>query len=616
MRDRVEHRRGRFVTTQTLLAVWGFVTALAWPSGAAAQTGANVLVVINSSSAASKQVGEYYATARMVPDKNVVRTRMSTAEAIERTDYERTIEQPIAAWLARHSLQDQVLYIVLTKGVPLRIIGTSGRNGTAASVDSELTLLYRRLVGTRTSVVGRVDNPYFLNAEAISDAKPFTRHLADIYLVTRLDGYTIDDVIGLIDRGRAAVRTGSIVLDQSGAPDRIGDRWLQEAADRLTAMPGTRATLESTPAPAKLSEPVLGYFSWGSNDAATRPRRTGLSFSNGALAGMFVSTDGRTFSEPQANWMPGARAGADAESLAGDLIREGVTGIAANVSEPFLDATVRPQILFPAYLSGFNLAESFYLAMPAIGWQGIVVGDPLCAPFRQTKLSRAEIDKGMDLVTELPALFAERRLARLSETGLNPEGLRILLRADARLARDEATNIEPLLKRALEVEPRLTIANTHLAAIYEARSEFDKAIEQYRAAIAVDPENAIALNNLAYALAERKHQPREALPHAEKAYRLAPLPGIADTLGWIHHLLGDEATAARWLEKAVADAPNSVDILVHAAIVHAALNDLAKARLELQQAAKLDPRINERPDVQVLRARLKLEIVETRVPGS
>ena len=38
-------------------------------------------------------------------------------------------------------------------------------------------------------------------------------------------------------------------------------------------------------------------------------------------------------------------------------------------------------MLFPAYLAGFNLIESFYLAIPHLSWQTIVVGDPLCAPF-------------------------------------------------------------------------------------------------------------------------------------------------------------------------------------------------------------------------------------------
>jgi len=42
---------------------------------------------------------------------------------------------------------------MLTKDVPIRISGTSGRSGPNASVDSELTLLYRRRTGESVPVV-------------------------------------------------------------------------------------------------------------------------------------------------------------------------------------------------------------------------------------------------------------------------------------------------------------------------------------------------------------------------------------------------------------------------------------------------------------------------------
>lgn len=609
MSDHTAYPRGRFRSVyRRLLTGSAAICAVVWPAVTQAQTGANVLVVVNASQADSIRVGEYYATARSVPAKNVVRLNAGTSESVSREQYERTIEQPISAWLARHSLQDQVLYLVLTKGVPLKILGTTGRDGTSSSVDSELTLLYRRLVGTRTAVMGRVENPYYLGEGAVTEAKPFTRFSADIYLVTRLDGYTVDDVIGLIDRGRKPSRDGKVVLDQSGAAgDRIGDRWLRETAERLQTVPGERALLERTAAPASSSQPVIGYFSWGSNEKATAKRRLGVPFANGALAGMFVSTDGRTFVEPKADWVPGARLGTDADSLAGDLIRDGVTGLVANVAEPYLDGTARPQILFPAYFAGFNLAESFYLSMPFLGWQGVVIGDPLCAPFEDTPLRREDIHRGMDTVTELPALFSERRLARLAETNLNLEALRIVLKADARLAQDEGANIEALLNRAVEIEPRLTGVNLRLALMHEARGAYDQAIERYQIVVSIEPGNPIALNNLAYALAEHRKQPKEALPFAERAYAVMPTPDIADTLGWIHHLLGDDKAAIPLIEKALSAAPGNIELLLHAAIVHAALNDLPKARERLLAAEKIDPKVGERPEVKSLRARLKLD---------
>jgi hypothetical protein len=40
---------------------------------------------------------------------------------------------------------------------------------------------------------------------------------------------------------------------------------------------------------------------------------------------------------------------------------------------------VRPDYLLPAWLDGRNLAESFYLGMPFVSWQGVVLGDPLAS---------------------------------------------------------------------------------------------------------------------------------------------------------------------------------------------------------------------------------------------
>src|SRR5262245_1164552 len=202
------------------------------PRQASAQSGENVLVVINETSPASVQIGEYYAKARAVPADQVLRLKTVTTDTIQRTDYDKSIELPVLTHLQKKNLQDRVLYLVLTKGMPLRIAGTEGRTGSIASVDSELTLLYRRITAAAVPVVGQVANPYFLAEKPIAEARPFTRLSSDIYLVTRLDGFSVDDVLKLIDRGKSPVRDGRIVLDQKATLiDRGGDEWLQETAD-------------------------------------------------------------------------------------------------------------------------------------------------------------------------------------------------------------------------------------------------------------------------------------------------------------------------------------------------------------------------------------------------
>jgi uncharacterized protein (TIGR03790 family) len=520
----------------------------------------------------------------------------------------------VADRLAAKSLQDRILYIVLTKGVPIRIRGTGGLTGTVASVDSELTLLYRKLLGITITQPGRLENPYFLGDKPIADAGRFTRFASDIYLVTRLDGYTVEDVQRLIDRGLSPTRDGKFVLDQrSHLLERTGgDRWLSEAATRLESGGAAgQVVFEATRAPASVEGPVLGYYSWGSNDQSNRRRGAGVKFAPGALAGMYVSTDGRTFREPPPDWLPGPSTkppslfGSGSQSLAADLIREGATGVSAHVDEPYLDATVRPQVLLPSYLAGFNLAESFYLAMPFLSWRNMVIGDPLCAPFRVSPVPAEQIAKGIDPETELPALFAERRLDVMAKSGLSRPALQLMLKGGVLLAREDKAAAETVLRKARDMEPNLLMASLQLASLYELRGDYDSAIAEYRHVIAVKPQHPIALNNLAYALAVHKQKPAEALPFAEQAFGLVREATIADTLGWVHFLLGNHAAAAPLLEQAAAAVPDNSEIQLHAAFAQAAIGQNTKARAALDAAVKLDAKLADRNDIKDLRRRIE-----------
>ena len=200
----------------------------------AAQDGTNVLVVANEANRASVQIAEEYVAARAVPNDQLLRLKIGNSERLSRADFEQQIQRPVGAWLAAHGLQDRILYIVLTKGVPLQISGSSGRQGSAASVDSELALLYRRLTGISVPTNGPVANPYFARSpEEIKSARPFNRATYDTYLVTRLDGFSTADALGLITRGHAPRQDGRILMD---APLVTGDPridWMDVAATRL-----------------------------------------------------------------------------------------------------------------------------------------------------------------------------------------------------------------------------------------------------------------------------------------------------------------------------------------------------------------------------------------------
>jgi uncharacterized protein (TIGR03790 family) len=580
-----------------------------------AQTAENVLVVINDNSPESREIGEFYVKTRDIPAGNVVHIKTVLDEAIQPAIYALSIQAPISNALQKNNLVDRVLYIVLTKGVPLHMLGTGGPEGTTASVDSELTLLYRRLTGRDVPIRGKVANPYFLGAKPIGEAKPFTHRDHDIFLVSRLDAFTVEEAKSLVVKGMQPSRDGRVVLDQRDAlTNRTGEDWLALAAQNLSKEGfGNRVTLETTPKPARDISPVIGYFSWGSTDPQNRVRVVKMDFSPGALAATFVSTDARTFKEPPANWMPtntndrSQFFGGSPQSLVGDLIREGATGVAGQVSEPYLESAVRPEILFPAYLSGFNLIESFYMAIPHLSWQTVVVGDPLCAPFARKALSRADIDGGIDSELDLPAFFAKRRLeaATAAMPGASERVVRLVVRAETQIARSDRAAARRLLEQASQLAPDLARPHQLLADLLTSEDEKALAAEHYRRLIAIQPNNVVALNNLAYDIAVREKKPSEALPLALKAQALAPRDAtILDTVGWVHYLLGNTAEAAKLLVQASRGAPNSAEVRLHTAFALASQGARAAAQAELEQALKLAPALGKQPEVQELKSRL------------
>ena len=350
-------------------------------AGLWAQTGENVLVVVNDSSTFSRRIGEYYVRKRAVPLANVCHIKAPIDEEISRAVYGTHVEAPVAACLAG-AMTDRILYIATTLGVPLRITGgpiESGVETSTAAVDSELALVYGALRHGKprgARFAGATTNPFFGQRDAA-----FTHARFPIYLVTRLAGYDFEDVKGIIDRSLVAVNRGKIVLDLDSSADKNGNNWLRAAARLL---PKDRVVLDESTEVLYNQQDVIGYAAWGSNDKNRKQRRLGFKWLPGAIATEYVSSNGRTFQRPPEKWNLGTwtdRGGwffGSPQSLTADYIHDGATGCSGHVFEPFLHTTPRPELLLPAYLSGRNLAESYYLAIPALSWQNIVVGDPLC----------------------------------------------------------------------------------------------------------------------------------------------------------------------------------------------------------------------------------------------
>ena len=327
-----------------------------------------VLIVINQASPDSVQVGSYYRNKRDIPKSNVVFINVGDAETISMAKFKSGIESPVRS--AIKALSKPIDFIVLTKGVPIRI-----SEKPHYSVDAYLGAMDIdfRPKDDLDSQIGRFAiNPYFKKSE------PFSSRKFGFYLVTRLDGYTLEDAKRLVDSSLASKGDNGPFFFDTAANRRSGDyltmqRKLTAAHDTLTRK-GFDSKIERTAKFVAPEEALMGYASWGSNDGAfDRSTYRRIKFKPGAICQTFVSTSARTFKHTERG-----------QSVITDLIANGVTGIKGYVSEPYTFALADTQILFDRYTSGYNLAESFYMASAVIKWKDLVIGDPLCSPYAKS----------------------------------------------------------------------------------------------------------------------------------------------------------------------------------------------------------------------------------------
>lgn len=340
-----------------------------------------VLVVQNDSSSISKAIAQYYVQKRAIPAKNVCHIRSTDEEGIMRDVFDDDVVRPITNCLRKRQLVESIFYIVTTAGVPLRIHanGPDGLQTAYASVDSELTLLYTDIkTGKPHTLQGSIPNPFFGKRD-----REFTHEEFPIYLVTRIAAYDLAGAKQIVDRSLQATNRGKFVFDLKGPEDEAGNDWLRNAAILL---PKDRVVLDETTKPVYDQTDVIGYASWGSNDRNHDRRFLGFHWLPGAIMTEYVSTDARTFGKPPDKWVSSMEWNNQSrwfygspQSMTADYILEGASGASGHVYEPYLHLNPRPDVIFPAYYSGRNLAESYYLGIPALSWENIVVGDPLCS---------------------------------------------------------------------------------------------------------------------------------------------------------------------------------------------------------------------------------------------
>ncbi|MEY4488940.1 MAG: hypothetical protein RIQ79_1448, partial [Verrucomicrobiota bacterium] len=395
-------------------------------AGATPPDASRVVILANSTDPESIELAKYYAGKRGVPSDRIIVLKMSSDEEITWPEFVSTIWNPLlhagisGRWIDAVTSEKNDAYgrlkiassghsieaLVVCRGVPLRIAHSKtlfnedstplNRNAAfrnnGAAVDSELALLAM----ASTPIDAFIPNPFLAD-------NPDEAALANqIIPVGRLDGPTLADAKGLVDRAIIAEHTGlcgRAYIDLGGGPVNEGNLWLEGVAPALSGL-GFEIDIDRDPktlsVASRFDAPVLyfGWYEWNANGPFTSPS---FRFPVGAVALHIHSFSAATLRSGDRNW-------------AGPFVSHGVTATVGNVAEPYLGLTHQPQLFAAALVRGEPLGRAALYSIKALSWQGVVIGDPLYRPFVTSAEKQWERRAELGSVAETYARIRQMRL--------------------------------------------------------------------------------------------------------------------------------------------------------------------------------------------------------------
>ena len=333
----------------------------------------DVGVIVNDNSPVSIEIGEYFRQSRNIPDQNIIHIQTVTEEAIDTTEF-RNIQYQIKNYILNQGLENTLNYLVTTKGVPFDIqvdsclLHPNFTLSKCSCVESELALL---LSADSTKILKKssIVNQYY------GDTIHFNRTDYDILLVSRLDGYSKEDVFNLIDRSGPGSyvnkQEGQFIFDISYLMDTLVFNLLTgmmtPAIDSLNAN-GWNTLFHTDSLMPVNEEKVIGFVSIFQHIIQGDLNFT---WEKGSFAELIVSGPEYTFYDSL---------NISGNILNADLIKEGVGSASGYVHPLFVSQLTDYTIFFTRYPATrndpFNLAESYYMATKNLSWMSLLIGDP------------------------------------------------------------------------------------------------------------------------------------------------------------------------------------------------------------------------------------------------
>jgi hypothetical protein len=348
----------------------------------------SVAVLANADVPGSVALATNYAAARQIPARQVCALPLPTGPDIDLATYLDALETPLRACLDAGGVRDRIEAVVLTRGVPMRVVLPAESGGVRVSLAAALSLWDSVSLQDAQPVLGRAPGRLFPCGQAMCFGaqwrNPYsggafragwTLDAGNVrwapLLVTALFGRSDEDAARLVEASIAsdgARDGGAEVLMMDGADPARG--VLDTDADFV--VPGLLARgvpARRVPFDANLTGLTLAGFTTGTAGIGTTIE--GNAFAPGALVDNLTS-----FGAVAENF---AAEGESQVSIA-RWVAQGVTGVHGTTDEPLNNCFPRRQFLLDS-ADGATLAEAFHGNLPFTYWHNLVLGDPMAAPY-------------------------------------------------------------------------------------------------------------------------------------------------------------------------------------------------------------------------------------------
>ncbi len=329
----------------------------------------NVLIVVNDNSLESLELGQYYRQKRGIPEKNIFHVRTSpTNFNISTVAFTNEIRKPVLDYLAASGLSNQIDYIVFSRNIPYRVYlepySDKRHSGLTASMFYDFKSSPDAFVYGCDLAAGSA-SAYYEAERAFAHAGPPSSNR--YYLATILTSTNFANTKILVDRSVEADYTQpSGTVHFFHTLDFRNVQWKQfENADftaRFLNVPQQRAIIEGLFTNALTNALGVMVGRAAGNDILNS------TFAKGAIGEHVTSYGGYLFEN------------SGQQSII-DWPHAGCVASYGTIVEPceYTNKFPNPRAHF-WYARGFSMGESYWMSVQN-PYQGVFVGDPLCAPY-------------------------------------------------------------------------------------------------------------------------------------------------------------------------------------------------------------------------------------------